>query len=220
MPAPRLLVMEGNSPETRAQHVAAGGTVASKGYAALLQELLPERGRRHLLSRRSGRQPAQRCRRSKAMTASPSPARGCTSTTTVPEVTRQIELVRAVLARRHAGVRKLLGPAGAHGRRRRRGAQEPEGPRDRLRPPHQADRARPQASDVCRQARGVQRADRASRRGRDHRARHHGARHQRSVRRAERGNPRQRRDRLGRAVSSGISAPRDRHHRPPHRRRA
>jgi GMP synthase (glutamine-hydrolysing) len=41
MPAPRLLVMEGNSPETRAQHVAAGGTVASKGYAELLHELLP-----------------------------------------------------------------------------------------------------------------------------------------------------------------------------------
>jgi GMP synthase (glutamine-hydrolysing) len=41
MPAPRLLVMEGNSPETRAQHVAAGGTVASMGYANLLQELLP-----------------------------------------------------------------------------------------------------------------------------------------------------------------------------------
>jgi GMP synthase (glutamine-hydrolysing) len=42
MPAPRLLVMEGNSPETRAQHVAAGGTVASTGYANLLQELLPD----------------------------------------------------------------------------------------------------------------------------------------------------------------------------------
>jgi GMP synthase (glutamine-hydrolysing) len=33
--------MEGNSPETRAEHVAAGGTVASKGYAELLQSLLP-----------------------------------------------------------------------------------------------------------------------------------------------------------------------------------
>ena len=33
--------MEGNSPETRAAHVAAGGTVASKGYADLLHELLP-----------------------------------------------------------------------------------------------------------------------------------------------------------------------------------
>ena len=33
--------MEGNSPEARAQHVAHGGTVASTGYANLLQELLP-----------------------------------------------------------------------------------------------------------------------------------------------------------------------------------
>jgi GMP synthase (glutamine-hydrolysing) len=41
MPAPRLLVMEGNSPATRAQQVAAGGTVASQGYADLLQDLLP-----------------------------------------------------------------------------------------------------------------------------------------------------------------------------------
>ena len=41
MPAPRLLVMEGNSPETRAQHVAAGGKVASQGYSELLQQLLP-----------------------------------------------------------------------------------------------------------------------------------------------------------------------------------
>jgi GMP synthase (glutamine-hydrolysing) len=41
MAAPRLLVMEGHSPETRAQHVAAGGTVASEAYAELLQELLP-----------------------------------------------------------------------------------------------------------------------------------------------------------------------------------
>ena len=41
MPAPRLLVIEGNTPENRANHVAAGGTVASTGYAELLQELLP-----------------------------------------------------------------------------------------------------------------------------------------------------------------------------------
>ena len=34
--------MEGNSPKGRAQHVAAGGTVASKGYSELLQELLPD----------------------------------------------------------------------------------------------------------------------------------------------------------------------------------
>ena len=139
------------------------------------------------------------------------------SMTTTPQVTRQIELTRAVLEGRHAGVRKLLGLAGAHRRRRRRRPQESEGPRDRLRPAHQADRARPQASDVCRQARGVQRADRASRRGRDRRAGHHRARHQRGVRRPERGNPLQRRGRLGRAVSPRISAARDRRHRPPDR---
>jgi len=42
MPKPRFLVMEGNSPQTRALQVAAGGTVASEGYADLLRELLPD----------------------------------------------------------------------------------------------------------------------------------------------------------------------------------
>jgi GMP synthase (glutamine-hydrolysing) len=41
MPSPRLLVIEGNSPQTLADHVAAGGTAASKGYSDLLRELLP-----------------------------------------------------------------------------------------------------------------------------------------------------------------------------------
>jgi GMP synthase (glutamine-hydrolysing) len=41
MSPPRLLVLEGNSPEARAAQVAAGGTVASQGYATLLRELLP-----------------------------------------------------------------------------------------------------------------------------------------------------------------------------------
>jgi GMP synthase (glutamine-hydrolysing) len=41
MPKPRLLVMEGNSPHTRAEHTAAGGVPSSQGYAELLQELLP-----------------------------------------------------------------------------------------------------------------------------------------------------------------------------------
>lgn len=41
MPSPRLLVIEGNSPQTMADHVAVGGTVASKGYSDLLRELLP-----------------------------------------------------------------------------------------------------------------------------------------------------------------------------------
>jgi len=42
MPSPRLLVIEGNSPKTMAEHVAVGGTVASQGYANLLRELMPE----------------------------------------------------------------------------------------------------------------------------------------------------------------------------------
>ncbi|MFA6266375.1 MAG: gamma-glutamyl-gamma-aminobutyrate hydrolase family protein [Pseudolabrys sp.] len=41
MPAPRLLVIEGNTPATMAEHVSFGGTVASNGYANLLRELLP-----------------------------------------------------------------------------------------------------------------------------------------------------------------------------------
>jgi GMP synthase (glutamine-hydrolysing) len=41
MPLPRLLVIEGNSPETLADHLTAGGTPAHKGYSDLLRELLP-----------------------------------------------------------------------------------------------------------------------------------------------------------------------------------
>jgi GMP synthase (glutamine-hydrolysing) len=41
MPSPRLLVIEGNSPQTMALHVAAGGVPASQGYSDLLRELLP-----------------------------------------------------------------------------------------------------------------------------------------------------------------------------------
>jgi len=41
MAAPRLLVMEGNTPQIRAEHKAAGGAPASQGYAELLQEILP-----------------------------------------------------------------------------------------------------------------------------------------------------------------------------------
>ncbi len=41
MPSPRLLVIEGNTPQTMAEHVAAGGVPASKGYADLLRDLMP-----------------------------------------------------------------------------------------------------------------------------------------------------------------------------------
>jgi GMP synthase (glutamine-hydrolysing) len=42
MPAPRLLVVEGNTAEGRKHHVAAGGQVASENYARLLRELWSE----------------------------------------------------------------------------------------------------------------------------------------------------------------------------------
>jgi GMP synthase (glutamine-hydrolysing) len=41
MSSPRLLVIEGNPPESRTKQVAAGGVVASHGYSNLLRELLP-----------------------------------------------------------------------------------------------------------------------------------------------------------------------------------
>jgi GMP synthase (glutamine-hydrolysing) len=41
MHSPRLLVIEGNSPQTMAEHIGAGGIPASKGYSDLLRELLP-----------------------------------------------------------------------------------------------------------------------------------------------------------------------------------
>ena len=41
MSSPRLLVIEGNSPQTMAEHIAAGGIPASKGYSDLLREVLP-----------------------------------------------------------------------------------------------------------------------------------------------------------------------------------
>jgi GMP synthase (glutamine-hydrolysing) len=41
MPSPRLLVIEGNSPQTLAEHVSVGGTPSHQGYSNLLRELLP-----------------------------------------------------------------------------------------------------------------------------------------------------------------------------------
>jgi GMP synthase (glutamine-hydrolysing) len=41
MPSPRLLVIEGNVPESLAEHAAVGGIPAHQGYSNLLRELLP-----------------------------------------------------------------------------------------------------------------------------------------------------------------------------------
>jgi|SRR5882672_6880449 len=41
MPSPRLLVIEGNSPQSLSEHVAVGGIPAHQGYSNLLRELMP-----------------------------------------------------------------------------------------------------------------------------------------------------------------------------------
>ena len=41
MPSPRLLVIDGNSPETHAEHIDAGGEPGHVGYSNLLRELMP-----------------------------------------------------------------------------------------------------------------------------------------------------------------------------------
>ena len=81
MPSPRLLVIEGNSPDSIAQHVAVGGTPAHQGYSNLLRELLPGAAVDSAHPGEVDRHVARPARRSKAMTASPSPARRCTSIT-------------------------------------------------------------------------------------------------------------------------------------------
>jgi GMP synthase (glutamine-hydrolysing) len=96
MPAPHLLVIEGNSPQTIAEHVAAGGVPAGEGYAALLRELLP------------GTQ-VDVCYPADVSAAMPEgqalegydgiaiTGSGLHVYSGAPEVTRQIELVRAAL---------------------------------------------------------------------------------------------------------------------------
>ena len=96
MAAPRLLVMEGNSPETRDQHVAAGGTVASKGYSALLSELLPSA----VVDVCFPGDPGANLPNGQAIEGYDGVAitgSGLHVYDAVPEVTRQIELTRAVL---------------------------------------------------------------------------------------------------------------------------
>ena len=88
--------MEGNSPETRAQHVAAGGTVASTGYANLLQELLPSA----VVDICFPGDPGANLPAGEALEGYDGVAitgSGLHVYEATPEVTRQIELTRAVL---------------------------------------------------------------------------------------------------------------------------
>jgi GMP synthase (glutamine-hydrolysing) len=41
MPSPRLLIIEGNSPQGLTEHIAVGGTPAHQGYSNLMRELMP-----------------------------------------------------------------------------------------------------------------------------------------------------------------------------------
>ncbi len=175
-----------------------------------------ERGRRYLLSGRSGcqstrRRGARRLRRGRNHRIGPA----CLRQRAIGDPPDRAGPCGARY--RCAGVRKLLGPAASYRRRRRQRPQESEGPGNRLRPRHHADRRWAQAPDVRGQAQRLQRADRASRRGRDAGARHDSARDQPGVRGPERRNPLQRRGRMGRAVPPGISAARGRGHRASHR---
>jgi GMP synthase (glutamine-hydrolysing) len=89
--------MEGHSSETRAQHVAAGGTLASKGYAELLQELLPN----VVVDVCFPGDPAANLPDGQALEGYDGMAITGSSLHVYdggPEVTRQIELVRAALA--------------------------------------------------------------------------------------------------------------------------
>ena len=89
--------MEGNSPETRAQHVAAGGTIASAGYSDLLQELLPGA----VVDVCFPGDPGANLPNGEALEGYDGVAitgSGLHVYDATPEVTRQIDLVRAALA--------------------------------------------------------------------------------------------------------------------------
>jgi GMP synthase (glutamine-hydrolysing) len=96
MPSPRLLVIEGNSPKTMAEHIQHGGIPASEGYSNLLRELLPGA---HVDICYPG-DPAATLPEGQALEGYD----GVTITgsalhiyNTDPEVMRQVELVRALL---------------------------------------------------------------------------------------------------------------------------
>ena len=97
MTSPRLLVIEGNTAESRAQQLAAGGTIASQGYADLLRDLLPGA----FVDICYPADPAEKLPAGMALEGYD----GVTITGSAlhiyeggPVITRQVELVRAVLA--------------------------------------------------------------------------------------------------------------------------
>ena len=195
MSPPRLLVCEGNTAELRAKQVTAGGQIMSDGYADLLRRLLPgavvdicypaDPGANLPIGGLEGYDGV-------AITGS-----ALNVYDGGPQIAQQIELAREVLKAKDAAVRKLLGPAGDHGRGRRHGAGQSEGPRDRDRAAHRAHARGPRASDVSGQGLRVRCRHGASRRGRDSGARHDRAGDERPLRRAGGRDQGRRRGRLG-----------------------
>ncbi|MBX3552003.1 MAG: type 1 glutamine amidotransferase [Pseudolabrys sp.] len=96
MSSPRLLVIEGNSPQTLGEHVAVGGTPAHQGYSNLLRELMPGA----VVDTCHPGDPAAHLPDGQALEGYDGVAITGSSLhvyDNVPEVTRQIELVREVL---------------------------------------------------------------------------------------------------------------------------
>ncbi len=219
MPSPRLLVIEGNSPESLSEHVAVGGIPAHQGYSNLLRELMPGAA-------------VDTCHPGDPGALLPNGESlegydGIAITGSSLHVYNGGTAVNARstwCARRwrraRPAIRLVLGPAADHDGGRRQRTEKSERPRDRLRPRHPADRSRRQHPmyvgklDVFNAP--TVHLDEVE-------TLPPGAtvpRHQCDVGGAERRNPHQRLDRLGGAVSSGISAARTRGDRPAHRYRA
>jgi GMP synthase (glutamine-hydrolysing) len=96
MPSPRLLVIEGNSPQTLAEHLAVGGTPAHQGYSNLLRELLPGA----IIDTAHPGDPAARLPDGESLAGYDGIAITGSSLHIYnggPEVMRQVELVRAAL---------------------------------------------------------------------------------------------------------------------------
>lgn len=97
MSAPHLLVLEGDTAESRQEEIAAGGTVSSESYADLLRQLLPGVDISICYpADRGGQLPGQTALEGFDGVAITGSALHVYNSG--PEVTQQIELVRAVLA--------------------------------------------------------------------------------------------------------------------------
>ena len=219
MPSPRLLVIEGNSPQTLAEHIAVGGTPAHQGYSNLLRELLPGAS----VDTCHPGDPGATLPDGESLAGYDGIAITGSSLHVYDggaSVTRQIDLVRAALSTGTPlfgscwGLQVIVAATGGSVRKNPKGREIGFGRGIRL---TEAGRKHPMyvgKLDVF-NAPTVHLDEVESAAGRRHRSRH-----QCDVVGAERGNPHRRFGGLGRAVSSGISAAGNRGDRAPHRHAA